>query len=396
MDINENQKAVPKTLRVTLNADMLWDSDDFNERHQALRSKIAQMLGEESTSPLHDRVIIGENESTPSKCITVEALQSAFKKTLFFSVYGKKNVLVKEGTFDCGTNQECCDLFYPFIERCLLYFRETCTAEWDKGDSDLGMLTMNRGMQAVIRIIDDIVNLLVGKGMIFPKEQSAEDMIEIIQYYLKPLTEYLNNICVDQRKDLRGYFGGGADTRFWRAYQKIIADKRPDFKPEGLDDYWLNEAKTYNDDTRSLIPEIESRLKRIMCDRLEEHFGDNWLIKGLPKNVYTRVKNAADDRVYELAQEGVDDVDVSAWDYITLPECKEIALNGKNWSTLFDNLLVRPEEINLIGGKEAKTDWIVRINSIKNKLAKSSFSVSLEDYSFIMSVHEWITGILIL
>ena len=52
MDINENQKAVPKSLRVTLNADMLWESSDKNEQRQALRSKIAQMLGEEPTSPL--------------------------------------------------------------------------------------------------------------------------------------------------------------------------------------------------------------------------------------------------------------------------------------------------------------------------------------------------------
>lgn len=70
MDINENQKAVPKSLRVTLNADMLWESPDFSEQRQALRSKIAQMLGEESTSPLNSRIVIGENESTPTRCIS--------------------------------------------------------------------------------------------------------------------------------------------------------------------------------------------------------------------------------------------------------------------------------------------------------------------------------------
>lgn len=95
MDINENQKAVPKSLRVTLNADMLWESADLGEQRQALRSKIAQMLGEEPTSPLHARVVIGENESTPERCITVEAIQSALKKCNFFNAYGKKNVLRK-------------------------------------------------------------------------------------------------------------------------------------------------------------------------------------------------------------------------------------------------------------------------------------------------------------
>lgn len=85
MDINENQKAVPKTLRVTLNADMLWDSPDYNERRQALRSKIAQMFGEEETSPLLGRVVIGEDEKSSIKCITVEAIQTALKKCNFLT-----------------------------------------------------------------------------------------------------------------------------------------------------------------------------------------------------------------------------------------------------------------------------------------------------------------------
>ena len=40
MDINENQKAVPKSLRVTLNADMLWESKDPNERRQLLDQRL--------------------------------------------------------------------------------------------------------------------------------------------------------------------------------------------------------------------------------------------------------------------------------------------------------------------------------------------------------------------
>ena len=87
---------------------------------------------------------------TPTRCITVEALQAALKKCRFFDSYGRKNVIQKEGSFDCKDNQETCDLFYPFIEKCLLYIREACLEEWDKGDRDSGMLTMNRGIQAVI------------------------------------------------------------------------------------------------------------------------------------------------------------------------------------------------------------------------------------------------------
>ena len=361
MDINENQKAVPKSLRVTLNADMLWESTDFGEQRQALRSKIAQMLGEESTSPLHSRVVIGESESTSDRCITVEAIQAALKKCRFFDTYGKKNTLQKAGTFDCGDNQDTCDLFYPFIEKCMLYVREACIVEWDKGDRDSGMLTINRGIQAVIRVIDDIVNMLVDKGMIMPKSQGLDDMFGLIAYYLKPLTDYINALTLEQRKDLRGYFGGGADTRFWRAYQKAVADARPDFNPEGLDEYWQNETKIYNDETRSMLYEIETKIKLLISERLEEYFGDSWLIKGLPKAIYTRAKAEADEAIYEHVTNTGEEVEIPIWDYVTLAECKHVILNGKNWSLFFEDTFVRPEEVNLVGGKEPKTDWILRL-----------------------------------
>lgn len=60
----------------------------------------------------------------------------------------------------------------------------------------------------------------------------------------------INNLNAEQRKDLRGYFGGGADTRFWRAYQKAIADMRPDFKP-GIYFYVDKRNRNAEDLTRS-------------------------------------------------------------------------------------------------------------------------------------------------
>ena len=259
MDINENQKAVPKTLRVTLNADMLWESSDYNERRKALRSKIAQMLGEEETSPLLNRVVIGENESSPTRCITVEAIQTALNRCDFFTVFGKKNCIVKDGTFDLGDNQETCDLFYPFIEETLKYIMSHADKEWNKGEQEYGILTINRGIQAVLRVINDIVNHLIHQGIISPKQDDMKTCIAQVEYYIDPLISYLNNITFDQRKDLRGYFGGGAETRFWRTFQKAISDIRTDFMPVGLNEYWANEAKLYNQDSFQYIIDIRKK-----------------------------------------------------------------------------------------------------------------------------------------
>lgn len=390
MDINENQKAVPKALRVILNADMLWDSSDYNERRQALRSKIAQMFGEEETSPLMGRVVIGEDEKSSIKCITVEAIQAALKKCSFMSQFGKKNVIVKDGTFDVGDNQGTCDLLYPFLEECLRYIKNAATEEWERGDSNDGMLTMNRGIQAIIRVINDIVTLLVDRKEISPKTQKTKEVVEQVTFYLDPLTEYLNNLTQQERKELRGYFGGGADTRFWRAFQREIAKSRSDFSPDGLREYWENEAKTYNADSRTYLLEIETRVKQTIQTALVNNYGNNWEIKALPKPIYKRAKSIADERNYDSIASGDGADPISIWDCITLRECKEIVTVGNHWTELFESLLTRPDDKELSGGKAARTKWIEQIDTLQNKLNMPSYSVTSAEFDFIKSVYMWI------
>lgn len=390
MDINENQKAVPKTLRVTLNADMLWDSSDYNERRQALRSKIAQMFGEEDTSPLLGRVVIGEDEKSLIKCITVEAIQSALKKCDFLTQYGKKNSILHDGSFDVGSNQGTCDLLYPFLEGCLRYIKDNAVDEWERGDSNDGMLTMNRGIQAIIRVINDIVNMLIERKEVSPKLQKTDEIVKQVVFYLDPLIEYLNTLTPKDRKDLRGYFGGGADTRFWRAFQREIARQRPDFQPEGLSEYWENEAKTYNADSITYLREIEVHIKSIIEEKLSMYYGDNWEIKGLPKTIYKHAKGLADERNYDSISSGDGASMVSIWDCVSLKECKEIVTIGSHWTELFESVLTRPEEIKIAGGKAAKTKWIEQIEVLQNKLNMPSFSVTSSDFDFIRAVYGWL------
>ena len=276
MDINENQKAVPKSLRVTLNADMLWDSANYEEQRQALRSKIAQMFGEEETSPLLGRVVIGEDETSPIKCITVTAIQAALKKCNFITQFGKKNTIVKDGTFDIGTNQGTCDLLYPFLEGCLRYVKDGAIDEWERGENNDGILTMNRGVQGVIRVVNDIVNHLVEKKEIAPKQQKVDDLVKQVSFYLDPLIDYFNHLTPQERKELRTFFGGGADVRFWRAFQRQISSVRSDFNPEGLKEYWENEAKTYNADSMVYLREIKVWVKHTVQESLSQKYGDNW------------------------------------------------------------------------------------------------------------------------
>lgn len=388
MDINENQKAVSKTLRVTLNSDILWDSPDYNEQREALRSKIAQMCGEEPTSPLLGRIVIGEDEKNATKCITIQAIQAALKKCDFFTTFAKKNVIITDGSFDLGDNQSTCDLFYQFLESCLKYIKVNSLCEWNLGET--GVLTINRGIQGIIRVINDIVNHLIYQNKINAKVDNINNIISEVEYYLEPLVNYFNVITAEERKDLKGFLGGGADNKFWRAFQKIISDKCSEFKPEGLETYIENETKQYNTESREYLTSIEMDLKEKLANALEEYYGDNWIIKGIPKSVYKRAKSEADERNYENISKDEDIDSITEWECVTFAECREIVTYSHNWTEIFENIVTRPEDKNISGGKEAKTEWITILSKESIKLMKASYSVPKPIFEMISRIFEWL------
>lgn len=387
MDINENQKAVSKTLRVTLNSDMLWDSPDYNSRREAMRSMIAQKCGEEPTSALLGRVVIGEDEKNPTKCITIEAIQQALKRSHFLSVYGKNNVIVTDGSFDVGDNQATVDLLYPFLEACFKVIKTNCETEWLLGEQ--GILTINRGIQAVIRIIDDIVIHLINQKKISPKLQSIESMVDEVEYYLEPLMSYINSIDDGSRKELKGFLGGGADNKFWRSFQKVIAEKREDFEPEGLREYIENETKQYNSESREYLSYIEERVKEVISQALNSYYGDKWMIKGLPKTIYKNAEKMASDRNYELLSND-EDGEIEAWDCINLSDCKEIVIYSHNWSEIFESIMTRPEDKNL-STKDQKTEWMTIMSKEINKMSKQTYSVPKSTFEMISEVYNWLS-----
>lgn len=383
MDINENQKAVSKTLRTTLNKDMFWESEDKAKQRIALRSKIAQELGESSSSPLLSRVIIGEDKGTDTCCITVDAIQQALSRCHFFNEYGKKNIVVRQGTFDFENIDKTSDIFFRYLTYCLAFVRKSCLDQWDKGKP--GVLTINRGIQACIRVIDDITTLLVEQGKINPFKDEIDFMGDEAAFYLEPLCDYIVNLSVDQEADLKQVYGTNADLKFYRYFQKPISDAYSDYNPEGLDEYFEDQSKKYNDASRDYIYKIEKALRSRVREALESKYNSSWVKDGVPKDILRRIHNDAYEKHLET-NETYDD-----WDFITLKDFTSIATYGSNWSTIFDRVLVRPEDMGKSGRKEEKLAWIDVCEAELAKLGKNpSYSVNRKTYDMIASVYKWL------
>lgn len=388
MEINENQKSVPKNLQNTLNADLLWTSDDWNKRRRALRLNIAQKLGESQSSPLYERVIIGESESSPTRCITIETIESALKSTTFLSKYGKGNVIIENGTFDKGENDATLKILLPFITESFRYFADNVIEEWENGDINQGILTINNSIHALIRILSDIINHLIASHKINPKNDNTTILVDTVEYYLAPLVNYFSSINDEGRKEIRKSYGSGGKTNVWRIFQKVISEAREDFQPEGLSQWIRDNTKQFNVVSFEIIHDLERTIKQDFADKLKKKYGDKWLTSGLPPKVYKQANNTMGKLNYENSSNGINKV-VSIWDCVTIANCKEIATFGPNWTELFETTYTRPEELKISGGKVAKTEWFTKLATIaKNR--NNNYSVSEEEHQFLRALHSWL------
>ncbi|MDF2156690.1 DGQHR domain-containing protein [Algoriphagus sp. CAU 1675] len=385
MQINENQKPVPKNLRNTLNSDLLWDSDNLSDQIKALKLTIAQELGEDKSSALYDKVIVGENPKTSTRCITIDTIKIGLDRSNFFGQFGKTSIK-EDGTFYKGNNDETYDILFPFLKDCFQYIKECLPEEWQKGEKDDGFLSINAGIENLIRVFNDIIDHLTFTGKIKPKSDSLDFILSEVKYYLDPLIDYFRSLSPEQKIDLRKSYGTGGRVRYWRILQKAISDSRKDFSPKGLTKYWNDEAKAFNEESFKMIRDLETHMKSDFRKQLKVHHGDNWFKVGLPKNVYDESIKRAADKNYEAKTKSEE---VEPWDCLNIIDYRKIATYGRNWSEIFEKYYTKPGEEKISGGKEAKTAWMQKLERIRNQNVHS-YSVKEDEYEFLIELNEWL------
>jgi len=385
MQINENQKPVPKNLRNTLNSDLLWDSDILSDQIKALKLTIAQELGEDKSSALYDKVIVGENPKTHTRCITIDTIKIGLDRSNFFGQFIKTSIR-EDGTFYKGNNDNTYDILFPFLKDCFQYIKDGIPDEWQKGETDDGFLSINAGIENLIRVFNDIIDYLVSIDKIKPKTDSTSAILSEVKYYLDPLIDYFKSLTQEQKIEHRKSYGTGGRARYWRTLQKVINESRNDFNPKGLTKYWNDEAKAFNEESFKMIRELETYMKSDFRNKLKAFHGDNWFKYGLPKNVYDESIKRAADKNYEAKTKSEE---VDPWDCLNIIDYRKIATYGRNWSEIFEKQYTKPGEEKISGGKEAKTAWMQKLERIRNQNVHS-YSVKEEEYQFLTELNEWL------
>lgn len=390
MEINENQKAVPKNLRNTLDADRLWVSDDYSERRKALRLKIAQELGETLGSPLYDRVLIGENATTDTRCITMEAIDKGLREGNFFTDFDGTTAS-KVGLLDNadGDNEYARNLVVPFLMEFFGYVSKELKQEWDLGKEAQGILSINTGVYALLHVSSDIVQYVNDQGIANPRTLNAKALTEQCRPFLEVIVDFYRNISPELRNEIKRQYGDKGSTNHWRYLQKAIHDHFNDFNPSGLSNWWADNSKEYNGVSRAMLSEISYRVKSIAADTLLEIKGPQWRANGLPGKLVIKLSTKVAQA--NVANRSNGDLPIDTWDLVTMDECAAIAISGSNWTDGFKEVYTRPEFLGKRSKKDQSVKWINDMVKYQNKLDKPGASISRSEFEYISSIVQWLS-----
>ena len=373
MDINQNQKAVSPSLRLTLEKDLFWGSDRADSRIKALRSAIIQTLGSDQKSPLFNKIQIGEDNAELSSKPFATAISSSgllphakgnkyLDKHLLSCLYDTNNTdhnqeMLKSQKSICKLISICYDFVeanYPDIYNKERYF-----------------IMSNRGTFAFINIIGNL-NSFLTDNQILNKKHTPQKRLEEMEKYLVSLLDGIKSITKQKEDSLLTLIGAGADIKWLRFFQEIINSKFKEYNPVELIEWKERNDSNIQTEGRGYGISIEKYMKKQVLSNIKLLFDENWEleINSIKRDCQDRAEKEMERYYKEFNQKKT----VEWTEMFNVNDYKSII--EKYWTNKSDNEGYRTFEdifsldIGLgFNSKKEKTKWIAKFNSLRNNWA---------------------------
>lgn len=395
MDINQNQKAVSPSLRLTLEEDLYWNADRADSRLKALRSAIIKALAEDINGPLYSRISIGEDTSELAfrpfataliKCGLLPIAKgnnynSDTTEASFYNVnkldHNKEMLATKRKVVE-------------FSNLCYGYVEEDFPEIYEK------YIISNRGTYAFISLIGSL-NKFEFESKNINKESSPEIRFKAIKKYLTALLNKLKYLKKEEKETMLSSYGTGADIRWFRFYQKLVNDEFPKYEPAELIDWKERQDEELQNEGRKYGVDIEKKIKKLVLSKIESLFDENWELE--INSIKRECIKRAEEEKERYYKEGLGKKDVHWTEMFNINDYKSIIT--KYWTKIPQNENKKPNfvtfqdefSIDIGEGFNSKSDrvkWISYFNSYRNLWAHEGTKekrLNKEEVSFLQKIH---------
>lgn len=379
MDINEHQKAVSKTLRNTLEVNLLWNSNNQASRRRALVLMMWQILGESKAlkSVFYNRIIVGENDANNNRYLTLENLRIATFKTKFLNQY-HKNDLTSQGILDFDDNDATRKYMGFLFDTYFKYFKDYVSDEWSAAANGL---FNNNMIMALIQLLDDILEEKNKIEHFKYKIDTPENIISKCEDYIFEVCDYLSKISDDDLKQFKSQKGAGGPKAIWQKLRYIIHLKYSEFNPNGLQEYIDNDCQNNNKEASEILVNLKIKLRKLFSQKLTEVYGDKYyMTKAIPEKIQKSLNNLK----FEAEKKDIERNIIKNYDYMEFAEYNdlhEISRASSNWSTIFKSYLANTNK--LFNGED-----ILRVLGRFDSSVKQNGNLTKNDFEQLKSFYD--------
>ena len=284
VDINENQKSVPKSLVLDLAEDLLWGAPRLDSRLKALRSSIIKDLSSDTSSVLYEMIGYG-NETAPLSMTSFDNALSTSKmlpKVRInsyvnqddnkYSIYNTSANPVKQEEITKIMDTAKADIS-SFLKECYSYLFT------DYKDVFEGRyIVTNRGTVPFILLIDSINKHLTDKGQV-SFTTKAKKRAELVKPYLRPVFDFLKNIPKGEDEKLSNMQGKSVEKQWLRHFQKYVFEAFPEYCPPEFKEWLDSQDETLQEFGQLYGESVEKKLRTLVLTKMPLLFGDNWALQ---------------------------------------------------------------------------------------------------------------------
>lgn len=369
--INHEQKSVPKSLLVTLQADLKVGSSDPKEALNAVASRLVRTLSHDVTSPFFGRFSIPGIPPNDAQNLTVpEVVKGLVASTLIGKLVTKKTTA--EGFLSGPTDEKTLVRARKILNG---YFRAIMDANPDRWLAGRAAhVCVNPGLRAHLVILRDILRYLEKKHHLEPFSASEEEVIRKVTQFIEPVCTFVKTATDAQMSaKFSKKFGEGGVTEYRYNLCELLVQVHPEFETEGFAAYRARQT--------------DSRIKKIADDVLDLQR----VILDATIKVLKSAHGVADQPSGEKAywEQGIHNLEIKQQAfikqqqfpidkrgpkeaYLDLIDCIKIWKQSNNWDHFKDVFSFPLPDEKPNGQKKYYVDWLEKLNDVRKTAAHKS------------------------
>ena len=381
--INHKQKSVPKSLLVSLLADIRMGSGDPSTALSARASGVVRKLNIEKSSPLVRRFATPGVPPEPSQNLTISETVNGLRRSgLIGKLSGKT---LAPGPLMAATDEETVDRAASVLGAYFEKVREANPKRWEGGRGDF--IATNPGIRAHLSIIGEVVSYLSHKESLDFELMTADKFSRHVSVFCQPLFDFIRTAPDDVIKEkFSRRFGEAGVKDYTYQLTQILTEKYSDFGSADFQTWVRRKDSNKIDEVNQFLMKLSERLTNYVIDTLKAVHGAHRLSSDEPayweKGVESeRIRrNAFDKQQKDKSRRKPKEA------YLDIIDLMEIVKQKNNWlhfEHVFKN--PRPDERT---GQKYYIGWMNTFNELRNIAAhKNQFKTYSDvDLEFV----EWL------